>query len=605
MGLRAKLVWTFVSLLTLAIVLLSLAYLDWNLKLMARALVGSADRISKETFEQVRMALSSAPDDPQTALQSDRGLRAEMRSALAFEDYAVYIRVVGADGQLLASADGTAPSSPPPPPIFKLEDLSRSPLPAGLLRALWSGQTYELARPVDINGVPFAVIEVGVSTALIAAEVHSLLWTVAVIALLAMLLTVFAALLAGNFLLHPVLAITSGVEQLAAGNADVSLEVSGGDELSILAEKFNQLSHRLKSDRSRWESDRGNVVGSIRAMTDAALLIDGEGALLFANREAQERLGLDANGLHEGKPLRLLLGAAHPLMQLVEPALSTGTEVRGVAFRLDRAHGERTCLVSIFSLGQAQESAGLLVIMRDLQQVRELESIIEQSSRLARLGGLLSGVAHQIRKPLNVMMLQLELLRQDAEGGKALAPRIERIRHEIRRLDGIIGALMRFMRPEQLKLAQVDMNQLLREVGAQITSTNVRVEYDLALALPPIQADRDLLAEALKNIANNGVEAMAEGGVLSLRSADSGDGFITIRISDQGAGISPENLAHIFNLYFTTKDGGNGLGLSLAARAIDVHGGSIDVASEVGAGTTFTINLPTREGAHGALQAQA
>ncbi|HLH75761.1 MAG TPA: hypothetical protein VKV28_03040, partial [Candidatus Binataceae bacterium] len=231
MGLRAKLVWTFVCLLTLAIALLSLAYLDWNLKLMARALIGSGDRISKETFEQVRMALSLAPNDPQTALQSDPGLRAEMRSALAFEDYAVFIRVVGVDGQLLASADDTPPSSTPPPPIFKLDDLSRSTIPVGLLRALWSGQTYEMARPVDINGVPFAVIEVGVSTALIATEVHSLLWTVAAIALLAMLLTVIAALLAGNFLLHPVLAITSGVEQLAAGNADVSLAVSGGDEL--------------------------------------------------------------------------------------------------------------------------------------------------------------------------------------------------------------------------------------------------------------------------------------------------------------------------------------------------------------------------------------
>jgi len=604
-GLRAKLVWTFVGLLSLAIALLSLAYLDWNLKLMARALIGSADRISKETFEQVRMALSLAPDDPQTALQSDRGLQAEMRSALAFEDYAVFIRVVGAEGQLLASADGTAPPSTPPPPIFKLDDLARSALPAGLLRVLWSGQTYEMARPVDVNGVPFAVIEVGVSTALIAAEVHSLLWTVAVIALLAMVLTVIAALLAGNFLLHPVLAITSGVEQLAAGNADVSLPVSGGDELSVLAEKFNQLSHRLKSDRSRWESDRGNMVGSIRAMTDAALLIDREGALLFANREAQERLGLDANGLYEGKPLRLLLGPAHPLMQLVEPALSTGTEARGVAFRLDRAHGERTYLVSIFSLGQAHESAGLLVIMRDLQQVRELESIIEQSSRLARLGGLLSGVAHQIRKPLNVMMLQLELLRQDVEGGKALPPRIERIRHEIRRLDGIIDALMRFMRPEQLKLTQVDVNQLLREIGAQVAGAKTRIEYELAAGLPPIQADRDLLAEALKNIANNAVEAMTEGGVLSLRTTHSGDGFVTVRLSDQGGGIAPENLAHIFNLYFTTKEGGNGLGLSLAARAIDVQGGSIEVASEVGAGTTFTINLPTGQKAHDRLEAQA
>ncbi len=603
MGLRAKLPTTFLALLAAAIIAISGIYLNKMLGLMAHGLISSADRCGKEVFEQVRVALGNAAPgtEPVAALRADKGLEAEIRSSLAFSEYVVYLRIVSIDGRNLLAPDSDSGSDGKPDrmvlPMADLEQLADSPWPLALARALWSDHIYELSRSIDVNAQPFGFIKVGVSTGLIANQVHELVEKVALITLVAVALTMGLALMASNLILRPVLAVTTSMEQLAAGNAEVNLNVGGRDEFSNLADKFNVLSRRIRAERHRWESERGGIFDALRSIRDAVLLIDGDGALLFANGEAQEILGMPPGGVNEGKPLRLLLGADHPLMQLIGPALAAGTGVRDVAFELGDRFEPRRFLVSILSLGQGRESAGLLVIMRDLEQMRELESVVDQSSRLARLGSLLSGVAHQIRTPLNVMTLQLELLRQDLEGGRDAESRIARVSQEIGRLAKAIDALMRFMRPEQLKREDLAVNDLIREVGSQVARPNVRVEYQLDPSLPLIKADHDLLSEALRNMVNNGVEAMPQGGVMRLSSGRcNGDEMVQIGIKDSGAGIKPEDVERIFNLYFTTKEGGTGLGLTLALRAVDLHGGSVNVESKVGDGTTFRIQLPTSNG---------
>ena len=231
-------------------------------------------------------------------------------------------------------------------------------------------------------------------------------------------------------------------------------------------------------------------------------------------------------------------------------------------------------------------------MMRDLAPMRELEKVVDYSSRLARLGGLISGVAHQIRNPLNAMTLQLELLRQDTEQGKPAGRRVESVRAEIRRLDQAIDALLRFMRPEKLDARELALNDLLAEIGSHVAQSNISVNYQLDQELPRITADKGLLEEAIKALVENAVQAMPEGGTLTLDSGLSPDGYVEVTVVDQGPGIPAEDLDRIFNLYFTTKAGGNGVGLSLAMRAVDLHHGTINVESRVGSGSAFTIRLP-------------
>jgi len=605
-GLRAKLPITFLALLTAAIMAVSALYLNRLLRLMAHGVVASADRCGKEVFEQVRLALANPGDAPPAeALRDDDALEAAIRSAVAFSEYVIYLRVVAVDGRDLVGSDtglsSQAGAARDVLPIADLERLASSSWPLRLLPALWSDHIYESTRPIDINGNPFGSIRVGISTGLIASQVRQTTETVGLIALAAIALTTAAALILSNWILRPVAAVTSSLEKLAAGNTEVNVEVGGSDELSNLADKFNVLSRRIRAERNRWETERGGIFDALRSIQDLVLLVDSDSTLLFANSEAQGVLGLPA-GVSEGKPLRLLIGAEHPLMQLIGPALAAGTEVRDVAFEIGDAFDRRRYLVSALSLGQGRETAGLLVIMRDLEQVRELETVVDQSSRLARLGSLLSGVAHQIRTPLNVMTLQLELLRQDFETGRDPENRITRVTREIARLAKAIDALMRFMRPEELKFDDLAINDLLRDVGSQITRPEVRVEYQLDPAMPPIKADRDLLSEALRNMINNAVEAMPQGGKITVSTARRDSDSAEIIIADTGVGIAPENLEKIYNLYFTTKEGGSGLGLSLALRAIDLHGGSVTVESKVGVGTIFRIQLPA---SHGATSAAA
>jgi signal transduction histidine kinase len=147
------------------------------------------------------------------------------------------------------------------------------------------------------------------------------------------------------------------------------------------------------------------------------------------------------------------------------------------------------------------------------------------------------------------------------------------------------------MRPEQLKLSDFDLNELLKELGARVNPEKIKVEYQLDPALPSVQCDRGLIYEALSNLITNAEQAMPDGGELTLSSKLQGTA-VELTIADRGPGIDKEQLDRIFDLYYTTKAGGSGLGLPFAMRAIELNGGKIAIDSEVGQGTVCKITIP-------------
>lgn len=594
MDLRAKLATIFLVLLVLPFVAVSAFQIDRTMHVMVDDLADSGRLIANQTFEQIRDALAHAHGDPVAAIRADSPLLALLDSSQAFGTGVVYARVEAIDGTPIVAAH-SEPSSAAvagTPPFDLLRGELSSWWPITRIGALWGEGTYEISRVVKVDGRPLAIIRVGLSTALIAAEARRSVEDILAAGAAGVVLSLIGAMLAGGLLLKPLAAIATGVEQIAEGRDEVSLPLEARDELGTIAEKFNNLSRRIKASRAQWETERGQFINIFRSITDAVLLLDASGSVLFANTEAQGRLGLPAGGLAEGKPLTLLLGKDNPLARMVETAYAAGTEVRDVALDLTNGGEPTRLIVSIFSLGQGPEPPGLLVVARDLESMRELENVVDYSGRLVRLGGLISGVAHQIRNPLNAMNLQLELLSQDAARGAPIDQRLRAVRQEIDRLARAVDALMRFMRPEQLKLAQVQVNDLLAEVASQVVRSGIRVETRFDSSVTPLSADRALLAEALRNVIGNACEAMPNGGTLRLTTALSKSGFVEISIADDGPGIAPDDLERIFNLYFTTKKNGNGLGLPLALRAIDLHHGTMDVHSEPGAGATVTIRMP-------------
>lgn len=218
------------------------------------------------------------------------------------------------------------------------------------------------------------------------------------------------------------------------------------------------------------------------------------------------------------------------------------------------------------------------------------------SRRLAALGRVSSGIAHEVKNPLNAMRIHLELLRMKTADVPGTHDHVQVLADQMRRLDEVVGGFLTFTRSEDLVIAPVTprdlFDELLPVVSAEAGKTGVKVSVDVPADVPAIAGDRALLAQAVLNLAINACHAMPRGGRLTLAARRKDDSHVQLIVEDTGTGIAPEHLEKIFNLYFTTKPDGSGIGLALVYRTIHLHDGDIDVQSVPGTGTTFTVTLP-------------
>jgi signal transduction histidine kinase len=260
---------------------------------------------------------------------------------------------------------------------------------------------------------------------------------------------------------------------------------------------------------------------------------------------------------------------------------------------------------------------GATLDLRDDEELRELGDVFDrvseqlraasradfnpaQLAKLARriqiMGRQFSGVPHELKNPLNAMTIHLELLKQKLAGDPA-ASHVDVIRQEVRRLDERVQALMRFVKPEEVSFAPVAVAPLLANVVAALRPeaerANVVIQAGCSDPALVVEGDAALLRDAFLNLVQNAIQAMPTGGRLSLACAAVADRRVRVRVEDTGVGIPPENLERIFELYFTTKAQGTGMGLALVFRTIQIHDGTIDVESTVGIGTAFIVVLPS------------
>ncbi|MEN1761380.1 two-component system sensor histidine kinase NtrB [Anoxynatronum sibiricum] len=241
-----------------------------------------------------------------------------------------------------------------------------------------------------------------------------------------------------------------------------------------------------------------------------------------------------------------------------------------------------------------------LQLQRQLSQLMKmdlLERKLRQNERLASLGQLASGIAHEIRNPLGIIKTISQTLHQEAleAGEDSLTEGLHIIESETDRANKVIKGMLDFARPEPLHLKPTNGEQVLHELLTVLRSLakQHQVEIDSRLqSVPPLQADADRLKQAVMNLMLNGIQSMEQGGTLALSLEKGTDSMALITITDQGQGIDKESLPHIFDPFFTTKEGGTGLGLSVTHRIIEEHRGTIDVTSEPGKGTTFKLHLP-------------
>jgi signal transduction histidine kinase len=246
--------------------------------------------------------------------------------------------------------------------------------------------------------------------------------------------------------------------------------------------------------------------------------------------------------------------------------------------------------------GATGTGSGVLVRLRDPEAQRKIGRQLQTADRLAAIGRITGGVAHEVKNPLNAIRLHVEVARQKmARGDGDITPQMDIIAREIVRLDRVVKTFLDFTKPVDLKYTNVSLRELMDEIAQlarpQAEASNIQVEVLLDEDGVEVRADRDLLKQALLNVVMNAIEAMPGGGALRLEALAGEDGA-ELRISDTGGGISPELREKIFRLYFTTKKEGSGIGLAMTFRIVQLHDGTIEFTSEPGKGTTFLIRLP-------------
>ena len=580
--------------------------------------------------------------DPYAQLREDTGLRSIIESS-AYSDNITTATIVDPTGIIVIAnlRSMVGQLSPRQDDLAALDAAS----PYAKLKEIYTGdgRTLEVRERLMRGDEEFGAIRIGVSTLLMRNQLKDLSWGALFTVAAALGISVFVAGIFAQLLLRPIHVLRSGLTRLGKGEFGVTLDLPPGDEFGELGDFFNTVSQQLSADRSLLAGQKANLQTAVEHLEDAVALFNPTGELLFSNPAMQHTLPADAMG----RALHGLLPNGHPYRTLVEETLATRrsrgpvqsqrhpTEPitvpsKGGAAAAEGKPNDEELIMTHAIMGTSGELVGVLLVSRNLAHLSRMQSTLAYSRKLVALGRLTAGIAHEVKNPLNAMMIHLELLRTKIRGtvvamqaepvaaaggmlglGPGRAPalpspvqgaldHVSIIESEIRRLDEVVQGFLKFTRPEDLRLQPVKINSLLEEIlpiiETEASKNNVKVTVEVPSTLPAVNGDSAMLRQAFLNLAINACQAMPSGGSLRLTSAPISRNRVEVRVQDTGVGIAPDHLSKIFNLYFTTKERGTGIGLSMVYRIIQMHDGEVEVQSTPGRGTTFRVLLPRASG---------
>ena len=560
----------------------------------------SASRVDMTNPKQVESAV-------QDILQSDTGMTSLLESVTS-EPNILDASIVDANGLALLHTNpvlqGTVIEARP-----DFSQLLHARLREQLKLIYGPAQTYDVRLPLVhiATGKPFGEVRVGVNTALLKDTLKPLVQRALVFSGTAIILSLILAAGLSNISLRPLAAINRRLDLISAGKAEpAETELKRSDEFGTVSTKIERLGRQMRDVKEVFSALKENLDQMMANLQDGVMLFTSDFNVVLVSASAERFIG-KPRGEMLGRHPQEIFSPDSRLGRAILDAFESRTSL--VAEEIENEQG-RHIQVSLDFIEEQGERIGALLNLRDAESVHRIEDEIELSRRLAAIGRLTSGVAHEVKNPINAIVVHLEVLRQKMrEIDPDTKRHVDVIGNEIQRLDRVVQTLVDFTRPVELRLNDMDLRKVVEDVVILASPAaerhKVMIERQSSPEPLPVRIDSDLVKQAILNIVLNGVQAMPDGGTLRIASKREGDGAV-IMVRDQGAGIPESIRDKIFNLYFTTKSGGSGIGLAMAYRVVQLHHGALEFTSIMEHGTTFYLRFPlTETAANGEQQAAA
>jgi signal transduction histidine kinase len=456
--------------------------------------------------------------------------------------------------------------------------------------------TYEVPLLLRLNGEPFGSIRLGISTVLLKKEITPRLQHAVIFSGISILLSLLLAAGLSHIALGPLERINRSLDNVTGGEADpVTEEEAGRDEYGLVTLKIAHLGRQMRDAREIFSALKDNVDQIMGNLQDGLMLFTRDSRVVLVSASVERFLGRPRSELL-GRTVKEIFTRDSSLGALV----LDGFQLRNPVNQRDvETSNTKRVQVSLDFIQERGSPIGALLTLRDAESVRRIQDEIEISRQMSASGRTTRGVAHEVKNPINAIVLHLQLLQTKL---KQIDPDTRRhmdiIGNEIHRLDRVVQILVDFTRPRDLHLDEIDMRRLLEEVIMLATPDTeqhgVTVKRKLGTEPLGVRVDLDVMKQAILNVIINGMQAMPQGGTLTISVRRDEDSVIT-EIRDQGVGIPHELQEKIFELYFTTRKGGSGIGLAQTYQALQWHYGSIDFETVEGQGTTFRLRLPVVE----------
>ncbi len=463
----------------------------------------------------------------------------------------------------------------------------------------------DLAVPVYVpnSKMKWGTVRVGLSLERMYRQIRRTQLVLVGIGAVALMLGLAGAHIMASRITQPLEEVVQATIAAADGDLDQHLDIHTKDEVEDLASNFNIMVREILAQRQQLEEHLEEIIQLkgyndvvLASMTNGVLTLDMTTRLVSANGTAESMLGLE--GRHwQGVSFRELWPDDNPLARMLEKTLESRSSYRNQEISLDMGTGDqRTLMINTSFLQDGrEETMGALVLINDVTELKALEARMRQNERLAALGTLSAGLAHEIRNPLAAVKTFVQLLPKKMSNPVFLDKFQVTVPRELNRINDLIESLLELARPPKLDFKMTSLTDCLVQATDlyrdKLAAANVALEINKEGPLPRLWADREHLLRAFSNLIMNAMEAMPNGGKLAVR-AQSIKGGVLIEFADTGIGMDEATREKIFNPFFTTKDTGTGLGLALTHKIIQEHKGDITATSTPGVGTTFALTFP-------------